>query len=563
MELVHRRIARVITCFAMLLVFLTLQLARIQLVGVVAGRRLGQEAVRQRTPGVPIEVVRGDIYDRNLISLTAGGVRQSVVAFPSITSGLKAGVAPAEWAAWLSGVSAVLGLGVSELDAVLGTPGPPRRLRVNVAPGVAEAVWVANWPGIVAVTEKIRYGPDSLARHLVGYVLPHAYTNPADNLGVAGLEGRYDALLKGRGPELLVACVNAHQELIAGLGYRVQQGAPRDPGHSLILTLDASIQRVVEEVLDSRGINRGAAVVVNPYTGEILAMASRPNYDQNQPHLAFETPGALINVAVSPYQAGSVFKLVVAAAAIEEGLVRLDEKFSCSGEILVASRVFACSHQSRGGHGTISFQDAMAYSCNVAFIQVAQRLGARKLVEYASRFGLGTRTGVEIEREAAGRLPGDLWMGPEALANLALGQGVLEVTPLQMAMVVSALVNDGVMPAPWLVREVRDARGFTLEEHRAPAATRVVSAETARQLRLAMFAVTTYGTGQSAQITYRSAGKTGSAETRPRLPTHAWFAGFAPFYVPRYVMVVFAEQAGAGGVVAAPVFRAVMERLLP
>jgi len=205
----------------------------------------------------------------------------------------------------------------------------------------------------------------------------------------------------------------------------------------------------------------------------------------------------------------------------------------------------------------------MAYSCNVVFIELAQRLGARRLLQYAVRFGLGNPTGIPMDREAKGRLPGELGMGPEALANLALGQGVLEVTPLQKARVVAALVNDGIMPVPWLLREIRTPRGEILEQHRAPGGTRVVGPETAGLLRLAMFAVTTYGTGQSAQVPARAAGKTGSAQTRPGLPPHSWFVGFAPFYVPRYVMAVFAEKARAGGLVAAPVFRAVMEAILP
>lgn len=562
LELVHRRVSWAFGGLALLLVALVVQLARIQLVGVLGGRDLPQEALRQRTPGIPIEVVRGGIYDRNLVSLISRGARQSVVAFPTITAGARARGCPEQWQAMLSGLSAVLAM-PSDLDSILSVPAPPRRLRTNVAPEVAQAVWMEGWPGIISVTETTRYGPGSLARHLVGYVLPHAYTNPADNRGVSGLEARYDAVLRGSGPDLVVATVDAHHDLIYGLGYRVQRSDLGDPGHALVLTLDASIQRRVEEVMDARGIRNGAAVVLDPYTGAVLAMASRPNYDQNQPHLAFAIPGALANAAVGAYPAGSVFKLVVAAAALEEGLTSLDEEFRCPGAIRAGTRTFTCPRQAGRDGGTITLLDAMAYSCNVVFIELAQRLGARRLLAYASRFGLGNATGLPLDREDGGRLPSELGMGPEALANLALGQGVMEVTPLQKARVVAALVNDGIMPVPWVVREIRTPRGKILEQHQSPGGTRVVGSKTARQLRLLMFAVTTYGTGQLAQIPSRAAGKTGSAQTHPGMPPHSWFVGFAPFYVPRYVLVVFAEKAGAGGLVAAPVFRAIMEGILP
>jgi cell division protein FtsI/penicillin-binding protein 2 len=563
LELVHRRVALALGCLALLLCALVGQLARIQLVGVLSGRHLQQEALRQRTLGIPIEVARGGIYDRNLVSLTSEGARQSVVVFPTITAGKQIRGSREQWQEMLAGLSAVLGVPSDELDAVLGVPAPPRRLRANVTPEVAQAVWMEGWPGIIAVTETVRYGPGSLARHLVGYVLPHAYTNPAYNLGVSGLEARYDAVLRGSGPNLVVATVDAHHQLIPGLGYRVQESGLGNPGHALVLTLDAAIQRRVEEVMDARDIQNGAAVVLDPYTGAVLAMASRPNYDQNQPHLAFAIPGALTNAAVSAYPAGSVFKLVVAAAALEEGVTSLDEEFRCPGAILAGNRTFTCPRQAGRDRGSITLVDAMAYSCNVVFIELAQRLGARRLLEYAGRFGLGSATGLPLDREAGGRLPWELGMGPAALANLALGQGVLEVTPLQKARIVAALVNDGIMPVPWVVREIRTPRGEILEQPQPPGGTRVVRSETARQLRLLMFAVTAHGTGRLAQIPSRAAGKTGSAQSYPGMPPHSWFVGFAPFYVPRYVLVVFAEKAGAGGLVAAPVFRAIMEGILP
>lgn len=554
-----RRISRVGAGVAVLTCLLVAQLFRIQVLGSVAGRDLGREAVRQRTVGLPIEVARGLIYDRNHVPLTAGCERVSAVAFPSLTV-----PALAREPALAARVAGLLGLTAAEVAAALGQPGAPFRLKTGLAPSEAAALNRANPPGVVAVTEHLRYGPDSLARHLIGYIRPHAYQNPLDNVGVDGLERRYDRWLRGSGPLQVVAVVTPHKdEQLSGLGYRLRPAGSQEGGHSLVLTLDAYIQRVVEEELDRQGIERGAAVVVDPYTGEVLAMASRPNFDQNQPQQALDVHGAMVNAAVSAFAPGSVFKLVVAAAALDEGLTELHEVFTCTGEVRAGNRVFTCPSIAHGGHGRLTLQDALAYSCNSVFITLGQRLGAATLLGYAAAFGLGARTGVEIDREAAGLLPRAWGLGPEALANLSLGQGQLEVTPLQLAMVVATLVNDGIMLSPWVVRELRDPRGYTVERAGPGPGQRVVSSETARQLRLAMFAVTTYGTGRLAQTRSRAAGKTGSAETGPGQRTHAYFAGFAPFYVPKYVMVVFAEQAGAGGSVAAPVFGRTLNRLLP
>ncbi len=536
----------------MLLLFLVLvQLVRIQIVGVVAGRALAQEAVNQRTPGIPLEVARGDILDRNQESLTGEGTRWSVVAFPQIVR---------QWPDIPRHIAHALNIDLSTLHMdITGWNGP---LRVQIAGEVdeqlAETIAEASWPGMVAVQDHLRYGHDALARHIVGYIRPNAYCHPQDNVGEMGLEARYNHWLKGYDPMQLVACVDANHHLIDGLGYRIRPSTD-SVAHSVCLTIDAEFQRIVEEEMDRAGVCRGAVLILDPYSGAVLAMASRPNFDQNHPEAAFATQNALINAAVSPYLPGSIFKLVVAAAALQEGRVSTGDAFLCNGSMVVGGRTFQCTR----AHGELTFEEAFAHSCNVVFIQLAKELGPALLTDYAHALGLGMKTGLEVDGESSGSLPLARTMGEQDVANLALGQGDTTITPLQAAVLVATLVNDGVRPVPWLVQEVsNEVTGQLVWKREPPSGVRVLGIDTARTLRLLMFHVTTYGTGQDAQIVQRAAGKTGSAQTLTGSPSHAWFAGFSPFYVPRYVMVVFAERAGAGGTVAAPLFAAIMSRIL-
>jgi peptidoglycan glycosyltransferase/penicillin-binding protein 2 len=335
----------------------------------------------------------------------------------------------------------------------------------------------------------------------------------------------------------------------------------------VVLTLDAGIQRVAEDAVRT-SLKKGAVVVLDAASGDVLAMASAPAFSQRQPEDALSSGDSpFINRAIGGlgYPPGSTFKLVTAAAALERGLVSPDETFSCTGSISVGSLTFRCHSFERGGHGKLTMREAIAQSCNVAFIEIAQRVGAKALLEMAQRLGFGTVTGTGMPGECAGNLPAaaDVFAGD--LANTALGQGKVLATPLQVAHLMSIIANDGIDPGVRLVRELRDGNGLVLRRTPAAEPKRVLSQEVAAELQKGLEAATDHGTAAPGFIPgFGSAGKTGSAEASidGRETVDAWFVGYAPQYSPKYVICVLAEEGISGGQSAAPVFKEIMTKIL-
>ena len=361
---------------------------------------------------------------------------------------------------------------------------------------------------MVAVAEKKRYGYSLLASHAVGYI------NTVDNRGISGIEGQYDEILRGNKPEYIAAMVDAGQHIIPGLGYkRLKIGSGTEPCN-VVLTLDSRIQKSVESVIEGK-ISKGAVLVLRPSTGEILAMVSRPNFDANNvSEYLNQNSAPLLNRTVSSYQPGSVFKLAVAAAALESNIVSPDDVFSDPGYIDVNKLRFKGWDYESGGRGQLTFTEAMAYSSNPVFIQVGLKLGAEKLLFYAREFGFGYHTELNFDGEANGNLPSAKNMYPGDLANLAIGQGSFEATPLQIAVLVSTIVNDGIKVQPCLVHKLTTEDGTNIRTFPLSQGTRVISQSTALKMREMMVAVTRYGTGHEAYVKgYGSAGKTGTAET--------------------------------------------------
>jgi cell division protein FtsI/penicillin-binding protein 2 len=298
-------------------------------------------------------------------------------------------------------------------------------------------------------------------------------------------------------------------------------------------------------------------------------MASRPNFDANNLSDYLQLDAApLLNRAISAYQPGSVFKLVVAAAALETKLTHPDEVFYDPGYIDVNKLRFKGWDFERGGRGRITFTDAMAYSSNPVLIQVGLKLGPEKVCEYARKLGFGERTNIELNGENAGNLPEPDDLYPGDLANLAIGQGKLEATPLQIASLVATIVNDGVKIKPFVVSKLTKADGTVIKNYPISRGIRVLSRSTAVELRRMMEAVTTQGTGQAAFVDgFGAAGKTGSAETgrldvNGKSISHAWFVGYAPIETPQFIIAVFVEEGMSGGDVAAPIFAEIANAIL-
>ncbi|HEX6989176.1 MAG TPA: penicillin-binding transpeptidase domain-containing protein [Bacillota bacterium] len=548
-----RRLAWLVTVLSLALLLLAVRLFFLQ---VVHGAALSARAVAQRTDALPLALGRGLILDRNLRPLHAPLVSWRLVAFtPYLDDPLRA----AAQITRLTGVDAD-----QVYDALRSADG----FVVVAAPlGSAQAGAVARAgaddlpPGVSVVQYEERYGPGAVAPHVVGYV------RVADDVGVAGLEKAFDRELRGREAVTLLAVYDAYRRPMDG--FRVVQSGEPAGGHDIVTTLDWNLQQRVEQVLVRHG-RAAAVVVVDARTGDILAMASHPRFNAGrlEDYLDRTEDRPLVNRALSAYPPGSVFKVVTAAAALERGILTPDRLFACRGYIDVGDHRFP-SHCPPGAGPLITWEQAMAASSNEVFIQTALELGADALLEAAAEFGFGQATGLPLPEDRAGHLPAAAEVRFAGdLANLAIGQGPLTVTPVQVAQFLTALVNDGRLQPVDLVREVRRGDGVLVREYPRPEARQVMSPATAAALRRALRAVVREGTGTLAEVPiFGAAGKTGTAETGRSLPgggdlAHAWFAGYVPATLPRYIVVVLVEGGQSGPLVAAPLFGEVAQSLL-
>jgi len=416
-----------------------------------------------------------------------------------------------------------------------------------------------NLDGIYSRKEPKRYYPnDSLAAHVLGFV-------GTDEIGLSGVEQYYNEKIRGEAGKVFL---ERDRERRAFESYEVQS----HPGQTVVLTIDQAIQYRTEQALsaavDRAHAKSGAAIVMDPRTGEILALANAPTFDPNQPaanSAEARANGALQNI----YEPGSTFKIVAYSAAIEKGLVKPDDKIDCQmGQITVAGRLIHDGHP----YGVLTVADALAKSSNVGAIKLGLLVGNESMYEYMKRLGFGSRTGIDLAGESPGILrPLSRWQ-PSSIGSLAIGQEV-GVTPLQMATAYSVLANGGTLVKPHLLRELRAPDGTVLFQAK-PETRPALKPETTEALRSMFEGVTLHGTAKKAQLDgYTAAGKTGTAQkVDPR--THAYsatkfigsFVGFAPVKNPAVVIiVVIDEPLGSyhGGDVAAPVFREIAEQILP
>lgn len=429
----------------------------------------------------------------------------------------------------------------------------------ELEPEQAEKFRALGLKSVGSVKEPKRYYPNgSLAAHVLGFV-------GLDDAGLAGVEIFQNASLKGDSGKVVVSHDARNHAF---------ESAETDAkaGQSVSLTIDQNIQYVVERAL-SAAVTRehaksGAAVVLDPHTGEILALANSPTFDPNDAKGI--APDVLTNKALQyTYEPGSTFKVVAYSGAIEEKLVKPTDMIDCQmGSITLFGRTVHDSHP----HGVLTITEALAQSSNVAAIKLGMKLGDVRLFDYIRRFGFGAKTGVELPGETRGLLRDVKKWEKTSIGSIPMGQEIA-VTPVQVASAFGAIANDGLRIAPHVVRELRDASGKVIPRAK-PEEHRVVSAETARTIRSMLEMVTLDGTAKAARLDgYSAAGKTGTAQkidpkTRGYSKSKyvASFVGFAPVDNPSVVIIVVLDEPGTsiyGGAVAAPVFKEIAEQLLP
>lgn len=413
--------------------------------------------------------------------------------------------------------------------------------------------------GVYSRKEPKRYYPnDGLAAHVLGFV-------GTDEIGLGGVEQYYNEKIRGEGGKVFY---ERDRDRRAFESYEVQP----HPGQTVVLTIDQTIQYRTEQALfsavQSTHAKSATAIVMDPHTGEILALANAPAFDPNQP--GNEPPEVRTNWALQNiYEPGSTFKVVAYSAALERGLVQPDDKIDCqNGSITVAGRLIHDGHP----YGVLTIADALAKSSNVGAIKLGLLLGNESMYEFAKRLGFGSRTGIDLPGESAGIFrPVNRWQ-PSSIGSIAIGQEV-GVTPLQMATAYSVIANGGSWVKPHVVRETRSPDGSIMFQAK-PELRPALKSETVEKLRGMMEGVTLHGTARKAQVEgYTAAGKTGTAQKIDPKTRHysatkyiGSFVGFAPVSNPAVVIiVVIDEPQGAyhGGDVAAPVFREIAEQILP
>ncbi len=513
---------------------------------------LSHLAQRQHEHLKSIDPKRGTIYDRNLRPLAINLPVYSVYANPRMLAKVHNSD---EIIAELAGI---LRMNEGQLRAKVSKDKFFVWITRMLPQATYEAIKAKHFPGIGFVKESKRFYPNKyLAAHLVGFA-------GIDNTGLDGLERDYDKYLKGqKGSSITLR--DARQRELMERDYQ-----PPVDGFDLVLTIDETIQYLAEQALDKMyhkyNAKGGSIIVMDPKTGEILAFANRPTYDLEQPGKS--TPEDRTNRAiVFTYEPGSVFKIVTAAGALQEKVVKESDVIYCErGAYKVANHILHDHEPS----GNLTFKEVIEQSSNIGTVKVAQRLGADRVYSYAHRFRFGIKTGIDLPGEARGYLKSVKSWSKTSIGAVPIGQEVT-VTALQLVAAMSAIANNGVYMRPFVVKSIKDSHGQVINEHKPLILDKIMTEETAKRLHAILQGVVDNGTAKKAQIPgVTVAGKTGTAQkvvggTYSHAHFYATFVGFAPVVNPRLACVVVFDEPHPvyyGGLVSAPVFKEVVENSL-
>lgn len=558
---------RMIYLVGLLIIGIVLVVGKLFWFQIVNGERLAGLLDAQIKQERDIQVPRGTIYDRNGRELAISVMREDLSLDPQDVQKNTKSISPEQMAAI---IGPIIGVEPEEIMKKYHKGGRYHKLKSSLDPETAEAVRAAvKEHGIRGLTlrdnSKRFYPNGKLAAQPLGCV-------GTDGNGLLGLEKQYD--------KLLIGSVTAGEVEYDAKGRPISDSVYNtklvDDGKDMYLTLDRNIQFIAESALDDALVknktSKGAALVVDPTTGEILAMVSRPTFDPND--FKGATYEEFKNRSIEYiYEPGSTFKSVVAAIALEEKLITPNEVIYDNGIVEVSGHKI--KNWDGKANGSVTFTEIIKKSLNTGFVNVGLRIGADRLMEYAKVFGFGARTEVGLPGEGRGILfKSAKGMVNSDIATMAIGQSVA-VTPIQLIMAVSALANDGVLLKPHLVREIKNPDGTVHESYLDREVVRqTVSPETAKTMRYLLEQVVADGGGNLAQVKgYRVAGKTGTAQKlnakRGGYEEGAYiasFVGFAPADKPRIAVIVMIDNPSGlsyyGGTVAAPVAGRIMGEVL-
>lgn len=545
---------------------------------------LRTKAENQQLRDIVTTAGRGNIYDCNKNVLAQSSTVWKVFVTPSSIESKDREVIA-------KGLSQLLGIEydkvmekVSKTSSYYETVGKP--VDIELATKVRQFIKNNGVGSVVGLEQSTkRYYPNNnLASTVIGFV-------GTDNQGLGGLEYYYDKELTGTKGRI----ISAKNAKGSDLPFSYEKVVEAKEGNSLVLTIDEYIQHIVEKYLlqainENKVANRGSCIVMNVNTGEILAMATLPDYNLNEPFVIADkkTSDSIEklkgdeyskakseaqqsqwrNKCISDaYEPGSVFKIITGSSALEEGTLKTTDTFYCPGYITVADRKIRC-HKTEG-HGSQSLANAFQNSCNPAFISIGQKLGLRNFVNYRTAYGLDKKTGIDLPGETGSILHSYESMGPVELASESFGQS-FKITPIQLITAISAAVNGGYLNKPHVVKQILDSDGNVVKNYGTTQVRQVISNETSKQICQYLESVVSEGTGHNAYVAgYRVGGKTGTSEkldsgTNKKI---ASFCGIAPADSPEVAILMLLDEPNVafpyGGTCCAPAVGKMMSEILP
>ncbi len=575
---------RLVGSLYLVFALLALLVVRISYHQFVKGEEYSRMAIEQQTRDRIISSKRGTIYDRNMKPLAVSASVETVTANPSV---VKAEKQAEETARYLADI---LGEEYNDIYKKLTKNSSyeyiKRKIESEQAEQIKKLMAEGKLKGISLDEDSKRYYPYSnFASHVIGFT-------GIDNQGLSGIELMYDSYLKGTSGRV----VSATNAIGRDMPYEYERYYGSEDGLNVVLTIDEVVQHFAERnletaILDNDVKNGAAAIVMDVKTGEILAMATKPDYDLNQPLVVTNPSDVEVlesldqnsqeykdklsaarnkmwrnKAVVDSYEPGSTFKILTSAIALEEGAVTLNSTFNCNGAKKVAGETIRC--WKAGGHGFQDLAKAIQNSCNPAFMDIGERVGKENFFKYTKAFGLRDTTGIDLPGETQGIFFSESNYGVVENATTSFGQG-FQVTPIQLISAVAAVANDGKYMKPHIVKQLTDSSGKVVKKFEGEFVRQTVSKETSDQLCLLLEEAVHTGSGKNAYIQgYRIAGKTGTSEKQPRSAGKkiASMVAFAPADDPQVaVLVMLDEPEGGqyfGGVIAAPVVGNIMNDVL-
>lgn len=550
--------------FAIFFVLLFL-MGRLVYLMVFCSEYYGQKAKDLHERERDIKAARGKIIDA---TGTVLATNQSVCTISVIHSQIE------DSEAVIAALVKELGLTEEEIRKRVEKNSSIERVKTNVPKEVGDAIRAYGLSGIKVDEDYKRYYPfDTLASTVLGFT-------GADNQGIVGLEVKYDSYLQGTAGKILT--------LTDARGVEIENaGETRlEPvnGNDLYISLDYNIQLYCEQAAEKAYLKKNAdsvsIVVMNPQNGEILAMVNYPEFNLNDPFtlnveaegLTAEEKQNLLNqmwrnpCISDTYEPGSTFKIITAAAALEEGVVHVSDQFYCPGYKIVEDRKIRCARTS--GHGAETFETGIMNSCNPVFIELGERLGVDNYFKYLKQFGLLTKTNIDLPGEAATIMHQKENVGPVELATMSFGQS-FQITPIQLLTTVSSIINGGTRVTPHFGAEVRDEAGNLVETLTYDTYEGVCSTETSETMQYLLEKVVSEGGGKNGQVEgFSIGGKTATSQTLPR-SDHKYISSFLGFYPaddPKVLAIAIIRNPQGtyyGGIIAAPVVKEIFENILP